>query len=63
MQGSNKSKKGAKTVETTYTNQDLRELEKQALKILEKSPNDKKQIRELLEQHATRYYKEYNSRT
>ena len=41
----------------------IKELENVALKILKKNPNDKEKLKEILENYATRYAREYNIRT
>jgi len=40
----------------------IRELERVALNLLRKNPNDKKKLKEILEDYASRYAREYNFR-
>ena len=41
----------------------IKELEKVALKILRENPDDKEKLKEMLEEYASRYSREYNIRT
>ncbi len=41
----------------------IKELERVALSILRKNPNDKEKLKEILEDYARRYAEEYNIRT
>jgi len=40
----------------------IKELERVALKLLRKNPNDKEGLKEILENYATRYAREYSIR-
>ena len=41
----------------------IKELEKVALKILKENPDYKERLKEILEEYASRYSREYNIRT
>ena len=41
----------------------IKEIEKVALKILRKDPNNKEKLKEMLENYANRYVREYDIRT
>jgi len=50
-------------VDSSYQIPYIKEIERLALSILRKKPDDKEKLKEILENYASRYAREYNIRT